>query len=245
MPLVYEDEDGNIQESLHAVFLELPLFGQLYLNMQAQNIAMSDLDLREMETNLLREYMELEKTPFMTTMRVSAWSQMWVFAFYELLRTWRQRTRELSDYAKALKSSSDIEATKASFHQKFERTTRLSRNPEFFDQQAYAEAELAPDHLIGRTERAKEIVEPLFRRLEAVRMTLAKHEVPKTRGLPALAPGYGRIDLSNGSIYWMIDYKDDTSDIISRRGLADDFADLLPLLRIEKRNDMARGFATG
>lgn len=33
--------------------------------------------------------------------------------------------------------------------------------------------------------------EPLFRRFEALRMNLAKHEVPKTKGVPSLAPGYG------------------------------------------------------
>jgi hypothetical protein len=35
----------------------------------------------------------------------------------------------------------------------------------------------------------------LFRRLEALRMTLAKHEVPKS-GAYAMAPGYGRIHIS-------------------------------------------------
>lgn len=90
----------------------------------------------------------------------------------------------------------------------------------------------------GPGERALEIIEPLFRRLEAVRMRLAKHEVPKTYGMSAIAPGYGRIDMSDGSIYWMIEYKDGTCDIISRRGLADEFADLLPMLRIENRARM-------
>lgn len=231
MELVFEDADGNIQESLHAVFQELPLFGHLYLNMQAMNVAMTDIDLREMEGALLYEYMEKERTPMMSAMRVSAWSQMWVFAFYELLRTWRQRSREVRDYAEALRSSSDPESTAAEFRDKFERTTQFSPMAGIFDRHAYDEAESDPTQMIGRTERAREIVEPLFRRLEAVRMTLAKHEVPKAHGMLANAPGYGRIDLSNGSIYWMIDYKDGTSDIISRRGLADEFSELLPFLR--------------
>ena len=233
--LVFEDEEGNVHETLHAVFEELPLFGHLYLNMQAQNIALTDLDLREMERALLYEYVEIERTPFMSTMRVSAWSQMWVFAFYELLRTWRQRAREVRDYASALKASSDIEATKAEFREKFESADRLSRMGSMFDRQAYQEAEDGPVETIGLIERALEIVDPVFRRLESVRMTLAKHEIPKARGMPATAPGYGRIDMSNGSIYWMIDYRDGTSDIISRRGLADDFGQLRSLLLIEPR----------
>ncbi|HEY0013743.1 MAG TPA: hypothetical protein VGB79_12930 [Allosphingosinicella sp.] len=235
MPLVFEDEDGNVHESLHAVFEELPLFGHLYLNMQAQNIALTDIDLREMEGSLLREYIQMERTPLMSAMRVSAWSQMWVFAFYELMRTWRQRAKEVRDYASALQKSADPEGTKAEFREKFARAAQLSRTAEVFDLHPFEEAEDAPAEMIGRIERASEIVEPLFRRLEAIRMTLAKHEVPKTRGMPATAPGYGRIDLSTGSIYWMIDYKDGTSDIISRRGLADELSELLPLLRIEDR----------
>jgi hypothetical protein len=41
-------------------------------------------------------------------------------------------------------------------------------------------------------------IEPLFRRIEALRMNLAKHEVPKMKGVPSLAPGYGRIDMTRG-----------------------------------------------
>jgi hypothetical protein len=37
-------------------------------------------------------------------------------------------------------------------------------------------------------------MEPLFRRIEALRMNLAKHEVPKLHAVPAMAPGYGRIN---------------------------------------------------
>ena len=234
MPLVFEDEDGNVHESLHAVFEELPLFRHFYLNMQGQNIALTDIDLREMEVALLREYMVRERTPSMSALRVSAWSQMWVFAFYELLRTWRQRAREIKVYADNLRNSSDPDKVKADFRANFEKVSQLSRTGGF-DRQIFEGAEVSPSGTFGQIERAMEIVEPFFRRLEAVRMTLAKHEVPKAHGMLATAPGYSRIDLSDGSIYWMIDYKDGTSKIISRRGLAEEFESLLPLLRIDDR----------
>lgn len=240
MPLVFEDEEGNIHESLHAVFNELPLFQHLYLNMQAQNIALTDIDLREMEGDLLREYMERERTPAMSALRVSAWSQMWVFAFYELLRTWRQRAREIKEYAEKLRDNPDAEGVKGEFHAKFDKLSQLSRTAGVFDRHVAKAAEAAPAETVGQIERATEIVTPFFRRLEAVRMTLAKHEIPKAAGMFATAPGYGRIDMSNGSIYWMIDYKDGTSEIISRQGLAEEFETLLPLLRIEDRKDSAR-----
>jgi hypothetical protein len=77
-----------------------------------------------------------------------------------------------------------------------------------------------------RLSKALDRVMPMFRRLEALRIALAKHEVAKTnrkkaRALVALAPGYGRIDPLDGSIKWMFDYADGTTDIVSRREIAD------------------------
>jgi len=73
----------------------LPLFDELFLSMQGQNVMLVDLYLRDLERDLLRELLELEHTPFPATLIVSALSQMWIFAVYELLRTWRQRIRDL------------------------------------------------------------------------------------------------------------------------------------------------------
>ncbi|MCC6425992.1 MAG: hypothetical protein IT435_04145 [Phycisphaerales bacterium] len=63
--------------------------------------------------------------------------------------------------------------------------------------------------------------EDVYREVETLRVTMAKHEVPKTKGMRAQGAGYGRIDLSSGSIYWMVVLKDGSSTIISRRSLAD------------------------
>ena len=49
-------------------------------------------------------------------------------------------------------------------------------------------------------------VKPIFRRIEDLRVTLAKHEIPKTRGKPAVravAPGYARIDSTSGTLSWI------------------------------------------
>ena len=69
----------------------LPLFEDLFLNMQGQNVMLVDFYLHDLERDLLREYVEIERTPFPVTLIVSALNQMWIFALYELLRTWRQR----------------------------------------------------------------------------------------------------------------------------------------------------------
>src|SRR5947199_7663676 len=84
-------------------FGSFPLFDNLYMSMQAQNISMVDIYLEDLESQLLMEYLEIEHTPIPTALFVSALSQMWVFAVYELLRTWRQRARELLAYAEKRK----------------------------------------------------------------------------------------------------------------------------------------------
>jgi hypothetical protein len=60
-----------------------------------------------------------------------------------------------------------------------------------------------------------------FHTIEAVRVTLAKHELPRGRGAYAAAPGYGRIDMATGSIYWQVELGGDEVTIVSRRQIAD------------------------
>jgi hypothetical protein len=38
--------------------------------------------------------------------------------------------------------------------------------------------------------------------VEELRINFAKHEVPKARGMVAEMPGYARVDLVKGSLYW-------------------------------------------
>ncbi len=59
--------------------------------------------------------------------------------------------------------------------------------------------------LCAKLREAIDSYEVIFRRLEALRVSLAKHELPKQHGMPAIramAPGYGRIDEATGSIRW-------------------------------------------
>jgi len=85
-------------KSLFKILTDLPLFRNPYLNMQAQNIGIVDDLLVQMEVELWREYIDTEKTPFPAIMVVSALSQMWIFALYELLRTWKQMVNDLIRY---------------------------------------------------------------------------------------------------------------------------------------------------
>jgi hypothetical protein len=188
----------------------LPLFDDVYLSMQGQNVMLVDFYLRDLEHNLLIELVRLEKTPFDSAIFVSAISQMWIFAAYELLRTWRQRVRDLKrDAAKpalvAQCNDDDSDMAKASEQMRQRQLERIRQDNKYLE----------------ILDEAMERVEPVFRRIESLRMNLAKHEVPRRKGLAAMAPGYGRISYDDDSFYWMVDLGDNEVDMVSRRALAD------------------------
>jgi hypothetical protein len=195
----------------------LPLFEDLFLSMQGQNVMLVDFYLQDLERDLLRLHVELERTPFPDVLIVSALDQMWIFALYELLRTWRQRVRDLKQGAQKVAgpvaAADEDEGSMADLAMLFRdgQLKRLREDPSFA-------AEL---------NGAYELIEPLFRRIEALRMNLAKHEVPKMKGVPALAPGYGRIDMTSGSMTWQVDLGNMEVDIVSRRSLADQLREIV------------------
>ena len=172
---------------------------------------------------MLVEYYVEERTPISTLVVVSAIAQLWVFGLYELLRTRRQRVNQLLKFADELEGLAPED-----------RLLRIEeRAVEIRD--AAADPERAnPAHVLA-FERAgqdadfrRELREVLdrselpFRNLEAVRMHLAKHEIPKSPGSYASAPGYTRIDKVNESISWQIDLGNKEVAVHSRRGLAED-----------------------
>jgi hypothetical protein len=135
---------------------------------------------------------------------------MWIFAVYELLRTWRQRIKDLKRDAQKPAVAHSAHSSLAGLYYK-KQLACLRKKP------AYA----------NELDRAVNRIEPLFRRIEALRMNLAKHEVPKLRGIPAIAPGYGRIDGMNGSISWQVDLGNNCVDLVSRSSLADQLKNLV------------------
>ena len=168
-----------------------------------------DFYLRDMESSLLAELIELEHTPIQSAMFVSALSQMWIFAAYELLRTWRQRIRDLKQ-----------EAQKQPVKQQPNKDEKNIQDISEVIWKEQVQRIHADGTYIAELDEANSHVEPVFRRIESLRMNLAKHEVPK-KGQRAIAPGYGRIDYSDGSIYWQVDLGGNVVDIVSRRSLAD------------------------
>jgi hypothetical protein len=94
-----EPQDDAEEPRIRDALRELPLLDEVFLGMQAMNVDLVDAYLESWEEQLLQEYMQRDRTPFESAVSVSAFSQMWVFAVYELLRTWRGRVREIVKWA--------------------------------------------------------------------------------------------------------------------------------------------------
>ena len=161
-----------------------------FLSMQATNLGLVDAFLNRLESRLMRARVTEDGTP-QDTAFIAAQSQMWIFAAYALLRTWRQRaydTVRLIKAGKVVSRLADLE--RPLFYRHAAREMRADQ---------LRTIAVLPDAL-ERLDADLRRTYVTFRWMEALRMALAKHEVPKVKNSVAFAPGYGRINLWNGSI---------------------------------------------
>lgn len=227
--LATEDRIRADQFSMYPWIASIPLCDDLYLSMQAQNIALVDLMvLRDMEAQLIQEYWNNDgRMPNQFAMLVGATSQMWIYYLYEFLRTWRQRAQELIEAAEEYQRQEtpekkpDTEARLDAALMKRRKHVRLA--PNFFGRHM---KQITDPVFVASVRAYRGKTDLLFRRVEGVRVTLAKHEVPKTgkHQMFAEAPGYTRFDtIATGSAYWQFVLKDDTVDVVQRREVANEF----------------------
>lgn len=184
-----------------------------YLSMQASNVGAIDNFLNGLEDQVLQEFGEEDGTPT-TAFFLQAQTQMWIFALYELVRTWRARAQDMINWSDNKRLDQKIAEYRAPLpythhgRQMFaKRLERLKEQPEL--------VQALRDDLL-RTEQP-------FTWMEVLRMTLAKHEVAKVKGSIAFAPGYGRIDRFTGSIQYEISNDFAIFDVVSRRQIANSF----------------------
>jgi hypothetical protein len=71
------------------------------MRMQAFNLSITDPFLAALESDVLRKLIDEEHTPVPDASFLSAQSQMWIFAAYELFRTWRQRVADLIKWSES------------------------------------------------------------------------------------------------------------------------------------------------
>jgi hypothetical protein len=211
-------EDGPAASIDHSIIFngwrDLALWDDdVFLGMQGMNVAITDSCISDWENNLLAEYIEREKTPIDSAMMVGAFSQQWVFALYEAMRVWRDRIYNLRKWFAASAIDTMIGNLKSE-DDEFHVLTGIRRRQleQYRDDEAFRK----------RIEDEWTIFEPVYRKIELVRMNLAKHSAPGKDSMLTRAPGYGRIDMTCGSIYYAVVDRDGNNYLVSRRELADD-----------------------
>lgn len=188
----------------------------MYLRMQAFNLQIVDQWTTELEYQVLREYFEKDKTPE-EAFFLNAQSQMWIMAVYEVLRTWRQRAKYVEGLAKAGVLQDEID--------------KLKKNEGYFHPGKEARIALLEDALkdgqiVERIARDRKRLHIAFRRIEAIRMNLAKHEERGKKNSIAHMPGYGRINMWCGSLDYQLAVGRSILGTISRRDIADSIRSL-------------------
>lgn len=183
-----------------------------FLRMQAVNISVVDIFLSRLEDTVLKKLFADDSAPLDEAAFLSAQSQMWIFATYELLRTWRQRTAELIKWHKNGGLDQKLKTLEKDLgYRHFGRSYRAEQIRKVRDDPSLVEA--------MHNDRRR--IHILFVQIEALRVSLAKHELRGKRSSVALMPGYGRINRWCGSLDYELENGLYSMGTINRRNIAD------------------------
>lgn len=211
IPRMADDIDpGELDRALRGLIF---LGDGLAMRMQVTNIAIVDNFIMKVETTVRNRLHEEERTPVDDASFLNAQSQMWIFATYELLRTWRQRLEDILKLQKNGGLQSKIDAL------------RKDRGYRHYDREFYASQ-------LERVQKDSATIDTMqtdlrktaipFTRLEFLRVALAKHEVSGKEKSFAFNPGYARIDRFTGSLQYEMSNEKYITDTVTRRDIADD-----------------------
>ncbi len=203
-------------------FRLLPFYrDDLFLGMQAMNIGIIDPNITQFEYHLLDTYIEKERTPAFETMTVGAFSQMWIFALYEVLRLWRDRRYEFSKLYKngginlKLKSFDKHGDMNLTIQHRRRQLEKYRDDQAFRDEVDYCWVQL----------------EPVYRLIELYRINMAKHMAPGKSNIIPMAPGYGRINMLCGALDYELIIDKDRYELLNRRDVADILREVLLIIR--------------
>jgi hypothetical protein len=183
-----------------------------YLRMQAVNLSVVDQFIMRLEYDALRKLQD-EESLGREGLFLSAQSQMWIFAAYELLRTWRQRAKDVLKWSENGGLEQKIKA--------------LERKLGYYHVGRKIRADqlrLVRDDptMITKIKVDLRITHIPFGNLEHIRVALAKHEVRGEQKSIAYAPGFGRIDQWCGSLGYELEFRHGSlAGTVSRRDIAE------------------------
>lgn len=209
----YDDPEAIGSMALYQSLSKLTFFSDdMYLRSQAQNLNLVDQFLLRLESKVLRELFETDSTP-PDTHFLLAQSQMWIFAAYELLRTWRQRAIEITKWHANHGLEQKLASLKARDEVGFHFGLRIRIKQ--------IERVLNDETIVVELDRQLRHTYVQFTRLEWVRVSLARHEVSGNPKRAALMPGYGRINTWCGSLDFELENGKYSMGYINRRDIAD------------------------
>ncbi|CAJ9435668.1 Uncharacterised protein [Burkholderia pseudomallei] len=209
----YERPDAIDGMALYQSISKLVFFSDdMYLRSQAQNLNIVDQFLMPLEYKVLQKLFETDATPAETYFLL-AQSQMWIFAAYELLRSWRQRAIEITkwhvNHGLEQKLTALKERDNSGYH--FGLKIRIRQIERVIEDQG----------IVAELDRQLRHIYMPFKTLEWVRVSLAKHEVSGNPKQPARTPGYGRINNWCGSLDFELENGKYSMGYINRRDIAD------------------------
>jgi hypothetical protein len=205
------------------------LAGDLFLGMQATNLALVDQFIMELEDEVRAKLFAEERTPS-ETFFLSAQTQMWIFAAYELLRTWKERAAEVLKLAKNGGLELKIKALER------------DRGYRHFGHEEYAtqlKAVLSDSTLLDKIREDQRVVYFPFSTLEHLRVALAKHQVVGQPNVAAYAPGYGRINQWCGALDYQLEADGMIFGTVNRRSIADSIRALTDRSNVPTEEEIA------
>ena len=184
-----------------------------YLGMLAYNLAAIDQFIMRLEDDVLKKLVDEERTPAPEAMFLSAQSQMWIFAAYELLRTWRERARATIKLfenggldLKIAHLEEDVGFLHVNKQYRARQLRRVKNNPSF----------------VADIRKDLRVIHIPFVRIEHLRVAIAKQEIRGRKNSVAYAPGYGRINYECGSLDYQLEVGKYILGNLSRRDIADE-----------------------
>lgn len=184
-----------------------------FLAMQASQLCLVDNTLNSLEEEVMRHQLD-DDPPRGKIALLSALSPMWIYAAYELLRTWRQRCEEVIKLAE--NSGFDLKATNLERDLGYRHYDRELRAQQLRDAQERPELVEQMRADLRRTEMG-------FTTLEFIRVALAKHEVSKKGNKKpiAFAPGLARPNRHCGSMEYELSNGGAIISYVTRRDIAE------------------------
>ncbi len=140
---------------------------------------------------MLKRLIDEERAPMDDAMFLNAQSQMWIFAAYEVMRTWRQRAKDVIKWH----ANSGLQLKLAALDE-----GQGYRHPRNESRSAMLRDVIADPALVDGLRDDLKRTHVLFVRMEYLRVSLAKHEVSGKAKMLAIAPGYGRINSWCGAL---------------------------------------------